>query len=548
VNKQTTSRKDAKAQRNGDRKLSASHANLCASAPWREIVLVLLALTLSAQPGAAKQRRARIPKALAPHVHYILRQSAAQHGFWGIEVVRLRDGKVLFKLNEDHLFTPASNMKLFTAAVALEKLGPDFIFRTTVETDAAPDSQGRVNDLSLVGRGDPNLGSRALPYHLKTERKSPAEEAFRELADQAVARGVRQVRGNLVADDTYFVFQPYSHDWSEGDLEWGYGAPVTALAFNDNALALHVQPAAAAGQKALISLDPVTDYYQFDNRVETIAAGGAQLIHVERAPGSMQLNIWGEIPLGASSEDDTVSIENPSQLIGEMFLKLLEARGVRVAGHVVVRHLNPIDAATSTDSPRPSVAKATLAEHDSLPLREDIKVTLKVSQNLHAEMLLRTLAHEAKNSGSVGTGLELLRDFVTQVGIPQDEYFFTDGSGLSRRALVAPEAVVKLLEYMARSPRFATFYDCLPVAGSDGTLTERFIGSPAAGRIHAKTGTISHVNALSGYMDLPSGERLAFSIFGNADLLDSRDAEKTIDEIALAIYEKFAGRTKRRSG
>ena len=437
---------------------------------------------------------------------------------------------------------PASNMKLFTTAAAMEKLGPNFVFRTTVESDVAPDPRGRVNDLSLVGRGDANIGSRVLPYNLKTERNSPADEVLRELADQVAARGVREVQGNLVADDSYFFFEPYSHDWAEGDLQWGYAAPVTALAFNDNALFLHIQPAGAAGQKALVSLDPVGDYYQLNNVLDTTGPGTAEHVHVERAPGSMELDVWGQVPLGSIVGDDTVAIENPPQLIGDLFLKLLESRGIKVRGRVLVRHLNRMEAA-STAHPLPAAApRAVLAEHDSLPLREDIKLTNKVSQNLHAEMLLRTLAHEEKNYGSLTAGLDVLREFVAQAGIPADAYYFTDGSGLSRRALVAPEAVVKLLQYMARSPHFEAYYDSLPVAGVDGTLAERFVGSPAAGHIHAKTGTISHVNALSGYMELPSAERLAFSIFGNADLLNGHDAVKVVDDIALAVYEKFAGR------
>ena len=509
-------------------------------------LVVFVTLLFNAPASGAKKRRVRAPRALGPHIQFILRQSAAQRGFWGIEVLRLRDGRVLFKLNQDHLFTPASNMKLFTTAAAMEKLGPNFVFRTTVESDAAPDPRGRVNELSLVGRGDANIGSQVLPYNLKTERKSPADEVFRGLADQIAARGVREVQGNLVADDSYFLFEPHSHDWAEGDLQWGYGAPVTALAFNDNALFLHIQPAGVAGQKALVSLDPIGDYYQLNSVLDTSGPGSEQHVHVERAPGSMELNVWGEVPLGAIVDDDTVAIENPPQLIGDLFLKLLEARGIKVRGRVLVRHLNRMEAA-ATASPLPAAApRVVLAEHDSLPLREDIKLTNKVSRNLHAEMLLRTMAHEEKNNGSLTAGLDVLREFVEQAGIPPDAYYFTDGSGLSRRALVAPEAVVKLLQCMARSPNFEPYYGSLPVAGVDGTLAERFAGSPAAGHIHAKTGTISHVNALSGYMELPSDDRLAFSIFGNADVLNGRDAVKVVDEIALAVYEKFAGHAKAR--
>jgi D-alanyl-D-alanine carboxypeptidase/D-alanyl-D-alanine-endopeptidase (penicillin-binding protein 4) len=512
----------------------------------RKIAFLFLLTTLaSGSPaGAAKKREAKIPRALGLRIDSILSQSSAHRGFWGIEVLRLRDGKILFKRNQDHVFTPASNMKLFTTAAAIEKLSPDFVIRTTVETPAPPDAQGRVSEISLVGRGDANLSGRVLPYHLKTDRKEPADAVFRELADQVAARGVREVQGDLVADDSYFLFEPYGHDWAEEDLEWGYGAPVTALAFNDNQLIFHVHPAGAIGEKASVSLGPINDYYQINNRLETISADGREHISVERAPGSKQLDVWGQVPLGASIEDDAVSIESPPQLIGEIFLKLLEARGIKVDGRVTVKHFTPIESAAMANAVFAPVPPVVLAEHHSAALREDIKVINKVSQNLHAEMLLRTLGQEVKNFGGLATGLEVLRSFVAKVGIPPDEFYFVDGSGLSRQTLVAPDAVVRLLQYMAKSPRFQVFYDSLPVSGIDGTLAQRFIGSSAVGSIHAKTGTISHVNALSGYMDLPYGERLAFAIYGNLNALDARDGARTVDEIALAIYEKFAGRRK----
>jgi len=398
-----------------------------------------------------------------------------------------------------------------------------------------------VGDLTLVGRADPTLGSRVLPYHLRSETKSPADAAIRELAEQLAARGVRQVRGNIIADDTYFVSDRYGDDWSVGDLEWEYGAPVTALAFNDNTLKLQIQPGGAAGRQALIALDPVADYYQIENGVQTAPAGSETVIHAYRAPSSMKLDLWGQIPAGGETAVEEISIQNPPQLMGELLRQQLEARGVKVQGQVMVRELTSIGAATQPNPPAaPAAPRTTLAEHDSLPLREDIKLTLKVSQNLHAEMLLRTVGHEVKNSGTVAAGLEVLKDFVALAGISPDEYFFEDGSGLSRGAMVAPDAVVKLLEYMSRLPHFDIFEDSLPVAGTDGTLANRFIGTPAAGHIHAKTGTIRHVNALSGYMELPSGDRLAFSILGNADLLHAREAENVIDQIAVAVYQKYA--------
>ncbi len=512
----------------------------------RRLSVYLLALTLlTCSPASAvKKAKVKAPRALGPHIDFILSQAEAERGFWGIEVVRLTDGKILYKRNEDHLFMPASNMKLFTTAAGLEKLGPDYVFRTTVECDTPPDDQGRVHDLILVGRGDANLGSRVLPYHVQTERRDPADAAFRELADQVAARGVREVQGDLIADDTYYLHEPYGHDWGVGDIQWGYGAPVSALAFNDNELLLQIQPGAAEGATALVSLTPLDGYFQVNNRLETAGGRAKEHVFVERAPGSKQLDVWGQVPLGGIVDDDTVSIDDPPQLVGEIFRKLLEERGIKVQGQVVVKHLTRIEAATMADPPPKPAPRVVLAEHRSPSLREDITVTNKVSQNLHAEMLLRTLGREVKNFGSTASGLEVLRDLAEKVGIPSDEYYFTDGSGLSRKALLAPEAMVKLLEYMAHSLNFEAYYNSLPVAGTDGTLAERFRRTSADGAIHAKTGTITHVNALSGYMDMPSGDRLAFSIFGNAHPASAHKGARAADQIALAIFEQFGGHKK----
>lgn len=508
------------------------------------VLLITVVLFSCAPARAIKKTRVKAPRALGPHIDFILRQSPAQRGFWGIEVVRLRDGRVLFKRNEGQLFMPASNMKLFTTAAALEKLGPDFVFRTTVESDSAPDAAGRLGDLILVGRGDANLGSRILPYHLKTERRVYADAIFRELADQVASRGIREVQGNLVADDSYFLFEPHGSGWGEEDLEWGYGAPVSALAFNDNELLLHVQPGSMPGIPAQVSLAPLGDYYQINSRLETSAKDTREHINVERAEGSKQLDIWGQVPFGASVDDDTVSIDNPPLLIGEMFRNLLEERGIKVRGQVLVKHSNRMDTVAMAAPVISPDHRIVLAEHVSFPLSEDIKVTNKVSQNLHAEMLLRTLGRQVENIGSSATGLDALKNFAAEVGIPHDEFYFTDGSGLSRKALVAPEAVIKLLEHMAKSPYFNVYLDSLPVAGVDGTLSRRLENTPAEGAIHAKTGTITHVNALSGYMDLPSGEQLAFSIFGNAHSASAREGARAADQIALAIFEKYGGRKK----
>jgi serine-type D-Ala-D-Ala carboxypeptidase/endopeptidase (penicillin-binding protein 4) len=494
-------------------------------------------------PAAA---RSPSRSALARRVDAILRRSEAQRGFWGIVAARLPGGQILYQRNAERLFQPASNMKLFTTAAALMRLGPSFVFRTTVESLQAPNAAGQVSDLYLVGRGDPNLSDRVLPYHSASEHSGRADAVLRDLAAQVRARGVREVTGNVVADDRYFLFEPYSHDWSEEDLQWGYGAPVTALAFNDNALVLHVAPGEGIGRKALVSLTPVADYYRLDNQLFTAPPYETEQVFVERQPGSMELDVWGQIPEGKAPQEDTVSIQNPPLAAGELFRQALEEAGVKVDGQVRVLETSRIEAAGMDNPFAPGPPRVVLAEHKSLPLADDITVINKVSQNLHAEMLLRTLARESKGYGSLTVGLQVLHEFTDQVGLLPDETFFADASGLSRQALVSPDAVVRLLVYMARSPQFRVFYDSLPVAGMDGTLTGRFLRSPLRGRVHAKTGSIEHVNTLSGYMDLPNGRRLAFTIMGNSHPMPSAKGIQTVDALAEALFRAYGGSARGR--
>lgn len=497
----------------------------------------------SAAPAASFKHAPR-KSALDKRIDRILGASDAQRGFWGIEVVQLASGKLLYDRDASHLFIPASNMKMFTTAAALEKLGADYVFRTTVESAAAPDADGRVGNLSLVGRGDPNLGSRTFPYTYRGPAQ-PADKFLNDLADQVKARGVREVTGTLVADDSYFVWEPFAPNWAADDLEWGYGAPVTALAFNDNLLTLHLKPAAKAGDKASVRLDPVADYFEIRNALVTSAAGTEEKYSFERLPGSMQLDVWGQIPVDAEEDTDTVAIANPPQLVAELFRRALEARGIVVKGEIAVHHSTRLDAASPQKAPASPEARVVLAKHDSPPLSEAIKVVNKESENLHAEMLLRTLGHVLNNQGSLAGGLEALNAFATQeVGILPGETYFSDGSGLSREDLVAPHAAVKLVYFMAHSPHFQAYFDSLPVSGIDGTLAHRLFAGEVRGKIHAKTGSVEHVNTLSGYMDLPSGKRLVFSIMANNHPLANKAGQEALDAIAMEIYRWFARRDR----
>jgi serine-type D-Ala-D-Ala carboxypeptidase/endopeptidase (penicillin-binding protein 4) len=266
---------------------------------------------------------------------------------------------------------------------------------------------------------------------------------------------------------------------------------------------------------------------------------------LDREPGSFGLTVWGQVPLDTNEDEDTLSLANPPDLAGRLFEQALERQGVKVQGRVRVLEQTPSEdyrrrnSDTQVPAPLFHPRAVKLAGIRSPPLAQDIKVILKVSQNLHAEMLLRALGREAHSEGTPSAGLRVVEDLAARAGIAPDEAHFTDGSGLSRMNLVEPAALVRLLEYMSRSQNFGVYLDALPVAGVDGTLDHRFLTSPARGHIHTKSGGLTHVHTLSGYMDLPSRERLAFSIMTDNQPLEAGQAAAVIDAIAGAIYEEF---------
>ena len=440
----------------------------------------------------------------------------ARAAFWGIKAFDLTTGRTIYEQNAGRFFVPASNAKLFTTAMALTRLGPAFTFQTRVTVDQPVDASGRVaGSLRLIGGGDPNLSARTLPY-----KPGPVTGnllvAYEELADQVAAHGVKRIDGDIVGDDTWYVWEPYAAGWSVDDPRSDDGAPISALTVNDNVFTLSVRPGAAAGDAASLTLNPPVEYYSIDNRVHTVAAGGERRVHVERIPGSMELQLWGTVPLHDNGQDLLLGIEDPALYSAKALKQLLEQRGVMVTGKAVAHHLYPGELASLTQGPEtPAESGVELARHTSLPYIEDLRVTDKVSQNLHAEMALRAVARARHNVGSFEAGREEMRAFLGEVGVEGGGYNLVDGSGLSRLDLVTPGAVVKLLQYMYASQERENFISLLPVAATDGTIASRFVDSPAAGRIHAKTGSLSHVSALSGYAHRRNGRWVAFSILVN---------------------------------
>jgi D-alanyl-D-alanine carboxypeptidase/D-alanyl-D-alanine-endopeptidase (penicillin-binding protein 4) len=513
---------------------------------YRRLLPVFLVI-VTVLPALAKHNP------LESQIEKILAQPDAERGFWGIEVVSLASGRRLYALNADKLFTPASNTKLFTTAAALALIGPDYRFKTTVETSGAVDKYGRlVGDLVLVGRGDPNLSGRVLPYSGHTQRTQPPIRVLEQLADQLVAKGVKYVDGDIVADDSYYAFERYGEGWTQDDLVWETGAPVSALSINDNVIFVNILPADRPGEKAFVTLDPFADYYRVDNRILTTPPGtGPRKIFINREPGASVLTLWGNIPLDDPGAGEALAIDDPAAFAGQVFQRLLEKRGVLVYGKPRTRHTELASLQTFSvtalasgggEHGMPGRQPLVLASYDSPPLIEDLQVINKVSQNLHAELMLRLLGREKGASGTIEGGMEVERGFLTQAGIQADQYVFFDGSGMSRQNLVTPHATVQLLTYASKQPWGKAWRETLPVAGVDGSLAGRFRGSPAEGRVQAKTGALGHVNALSGYVQTMNGEQVAFSILTNNHKLVPRRALDLIDQIVIAIVNESSSK------
>jgi D-alanyl-D-alanine carboxypeptidase/D-alanyl-D-alanine-endopeptidase (penicillin-binding protein 4) len=514
-------------------------------------IVIFLLLTQSLAFAGKKEPSSKTDGAkLDRQIEQILAEPDAARGMWGISVVSLDSGKTLYALNQGKLFTPASNVKLFTTAAVFGLIGPSYRFKTTVESAGTFDKYGRLDsDLVLVGRGDPNLSGRTLPYNVRTERKVPPIQVLQDLADQLVQKGLKFVDGDVVADDSYYVFERYGVGWSQDDLVWEWGAPVSALTVNDNVMFVNILPADHPGERAFLNVDPFPEYYRIENRVITTPQGtGPRRIYINREPGSNLLTIWGDIPLDDPGAGEALAIEDPADFAAKLFRELLEQRGVVIYGRPRTRHTELASMQTFSvtavasggggdQALRTNPAPLVLASYQSQPLLEDLRVINKVSQNLHAELMLRLLGKEKGTSGSIEGGLEVLRGFLVTAGLKPEDFAFYDGSGLSREDLATPEALVQLLVYAHKQSWGELYEDTLPIAGVDGSLAERFKNTPLQGVMRGKTGSLTHVNSLSGYATTRSGDHIAFCIVANNHNMTTKKVLETVDQILLEIVE-----------
>jgi D-alanyl-D-alanine carboxypeptidase/D-alanyl-D-alanine-endopeptidase (penicillin-binding protein 4) len=458
---------------------------------------------------------------------------AASRGFWGIHVVSVSTGRTLYQLEPDRYFVPASTAKLFSTALALERLGPDYRFVTLITADQAPDASGRLSgDLRLVGGGDPTLSGRPIPYRKGAAPGNPLR-AIEELADLVVARGVRRIDGNIVGDDSAYLWEPFPVGWAQDDATWDFGAPVSALSVNENRIALSLRPGPRAGDPAVIRLSPPLEYFIVENRVRTTAAGERK-IEIERLPGSRQVRVWGAVPLKSDPVSWLLAIDDPAQFAAVALSDALSRRGVAVSGRPVARHRFAAEAPDRT--PEAAPVRVELARRVSPPLVEILQVADKESVNLYAEMVLREVARARRGLGSVRGGLDELAAFLKEAGLSERQSSLVDASGLSTSDLVTPRALTTLLAFMHRSAGRDAWMSLLPVAGQDGTLSQRFTSLPPTVRIIAKTGTTTHVSALAGYIRT-GGDTLAFSILVNNFTAPVSEIRQITDKIVVLLTQ-----------
>ncbi|MFL6231006.1 MAG: D-alanyl-D-alanine carboxypeptidase/D-alanyl-D-alanine-endopeptidase, partial [Pyrinomonadaceae bacterium] len=505
---------------------------------------------------------------------------------FSIKVISLDTNVLVFEQDAGKMMSPASNMKLYTVSAALDRLGPDFRFVTSVYADAKPDEKGRIKgDLLIYGRGDPS-------YATRFAGGGDYFKGVDELAARVVAAGVKRVDGNLVGDESYFTGAGLGAGWEWDDLQWEYGAPISALTVNDNAVDIFVKPGAAEGAAAIVTAGPAFTGFPLVfggaadeqtlsrdasplavvNRVVTAAHGARREIKVERPLGQAYVEVSGTIPLGDAGWTESITTPRPALMFAAMLRAALQRQGVEIRGRTQTldarareRLRLPFDAARLVE----------IARRESPSFSEIATQTLKPSQNLYTELILRTLGKQspppsaASTAGAASTvaaspaappsaqaaplpdrrtsaelGSATVRQFLREAGVRDvDHLSLVDGSGLARQDLVSAESTVELLTYMSRHRHAQIFYDALPIAGVDGTLRGRMKGTPAAGNLRAKTGTLSNVSSVSGYVTTAAGEHLVFSMMVNHYTDERMPRTNLLDQIGV-LLASFAGRTQ----
>jgi D-alanyl-D-alanine carboxypeptidase/D-alanyl-D-alanine-endopeptidase (penicillin-binding protein 4) len=461
------------------------------------------------------------------------------NAFVGMEVKSIRTGESLFHLNEKKNFLPASNLKLVTTAAALGTLGPDFRYSTQLVTNGKIHRGVLKGDLIIRGSGDPTFGSSSM-----FPDKDPSW-IFDGWADSLEKLGIEKIDGAIIADPGYLTDDFYPEGWAVEDLPFYFATTSSGLSFADNSISVSVTPGLHSGAKAIYETTPETEFLTVDNsaltrepKIVTRSQGKdsslisaylpSNTIKVTRAAGENDISIVGTIDRGASGVHEQLSVENPALYAATVFREMLEYRGFTITG-------GTMEAAELDEKINYGNAQ-TLLQYNSPPMSEIVKVVNKKSQNFYSEQLIRTIGKEMLGRGNWESGIIAVKKYLFSLGLDADRLTLFDGSGLSRMDLISPEDIVALLRAMQRQQKiFPAFDSSLPVMGVDGTLSERLRQSGAMGNVHAKTGFLTGIRCLSGYLKTKDDELLAFSILVNNYTIPTREINDLQDELILRL-------------
>jgi PBP4 family serine-type D-alanyl-D-alanine carboxypeptidase len=501
--------------------------------------------------------RAQSPATLAERIQKVINRPEFAHANFGVKFVSLDTGKVLYSFNADKMFVPASTTKLLTEGTVLAKLGADYRFHTRIYRTAPIDKKGKLKgDLVLVASGDPNLSNRIRPDGTLAfvdedhAYNGPAVDGdplavIKQLAKGVASKGIRKIEGRVLVDTSLFP---------DGPREGGTNVVMSSIMVNDNVIDLTITPAAKPGDPAVFISAPQTSYIKFISRIITGSTASKPDLDVSdpviNSDGTVTVIVSGSLPLGAQPTTAAVAVPSPTIFAETVLTEALSAAGVSVKSpkHPAAPDFPAISPLYTPEN--------QVAEHVSLPLAEEIKLTLKVSQNLHAGMgpyLLGTLV--AKNSKDpLQAGFATERSFLQDAKLDLSGISQGDGAGGDWADLFSPDFMCTYLTYWTTRPDYPVFFKALPILGKDGTLAKIQIANPGAGHVFAKTGTFGSEDrlkgklmlngkGLAGYVITASGQRLVFAAYVNhVSLPSDPDAAQSVagqalGEIAAAAYD-----------
>jgi D-alanyl-D-alanine carboxypeptidase/D-alanyl-D-alanine-endopeptidase (penicillin-binding protein 4) len=486
------------------------------------IAAAIIAALLVTGCGGARRSAARTPAALSPAVldlqHAITARLAVpdlQRGTWGIVVKSLTTGQTLYALNPDKLLLPGSNMKVLTLAAAAERLGWDFTYETRVLIGGPIDEGTLGGDLIVVGTGDPTID----------DWEGTATALFRSWAEGLKAAGIRAIAGRVVGDDNAFGDEPWGYGWAWDDLSASYAAAVGALQFNQNSARIRITPASVPGPAPAVDIVTPDSGLMVRNDLITVSSGTSVTLTVRRLAGTSVLELRGTVPAGVPPFFRNVSVDNPTLYFVRRLRAVLIESGIDVRGEAV-------DIDDVIDPPSTAVP---VAMHRSAPLRALSATMMKLSQNLFAETLLRSLSGPS-DSSTAEAGRKVVRSVIEEWGADPRDAVVADGSGLSRYNLVTAACLVAVLTHAHENDRLREGFEAsLPLAGHEGTLAGRMKGTPAEANARAKSGALANARSLSGYVQTADGEPLVFAIMANHFGVAARVVEDVQDQIVASL-------------